>query len=311
MKKIGIGDLHCDTLCTLRDKKLSLDNNISMVNLNTLEDGYVKLQDFACFAIYTNEPYKRVCDLIETYNQMHLDNKSLTKVLSKEDLSKDGILTLLSIEEGGALEGKMERLYEFYKAGVRLITLTWNFPNEIGYPNDVKANIANTRDGLTDFGKALVKEMNKLGVVVDISHLGDKGALEVLDISTKPVVASHSGARSIAGHVRNLTDEMILKLIKNRGFIGINFCHDFLTDEERDATINDVVKHINHIKALGGILNVGFGSDFDGISNQNIEMKNPSFFPCIMEELRKNGYSEEELELIGYKNIFRVLNENL
>ncbi len=304
-----IADMHCDTLCLLKDNNLSINNNQTMVNLSNFDN--LILQNFACFALYTENPYKRVCDLIETYNKILKENNSIIPVLTKCDLDKPGFHALLSIEEGGALEGKIERLDEFFSKGVRLITLTWNFKNEIGSPNNTRENIANNIDGLTNFGRELIKRMNDLGIVIDISHLGDASTLEVLALSTKPVVASHSGVRSICSSVRNLTDEMIKLLIQKRGFIGINFCKYFLNREKEEATIEDVIDHIDYIVKLGGIDVVGFGSDFDGISNHNIEMKNPSFFTKIIEALKSRGYTEEQIAKISYLNAFRVLNEVL
>lgn len=299
-----IADLHVDTLCPLTDRGLSFDNTQTMLNLSTMKKGNVQFQIFACFTL-PDKPYERVNQLIDTYDLMLRDNKKFVPTLTKDDFAKDGIHTMISIEEGMALEGKMERLIEFYNRGVRLITLTWNYPNEIGFPNNPKENIPNVTDGLTEFGRQLVEKMNELGVAIDISHLGDKCALEVLNMSKKPVIASHSGARAVCNHVRNLTDEMILLLIKNGGFMGINFCKDFLTKRD-EATIDDIIKHINHVRDLGGIDNVGFGSDYDGISNKNIEMKDASFFQEIANRLLAEGYSRGEVEKICYLNAINV-----
>lgn len=299
-----IADLHCDTLCTLTDNMLEIDNKVSMVNLDNLNN--MCLETFACFASYPDNPYQRVNNLLKTYHKMLETNPTFVPVLNKADLAKPGLKTLLSVEEGGALMGDFTVLDEFYQQGVRLITLTWNYKNEIASPNNVKENIPNLQDGLTPFGVNLIKKMNELGIVIDISHLGDKGALEVLNLSQKPVIASHSNARSVCNHVRNLTDEMIKLIIQKKGFIGINFCKDFLTDKD-EALVSDIIKHIDYIKSLGGIDVVGFGSDFDGISNDNIEMKDPSFFKAILAALYEHGYTEEETLKIAYKNAFDVL----
>lgn len=306
-----IVDLHCDTLCSLLDNNLALDNDVTMINRNTLTEGNVFLQDFACFALYNKNPYQRVKNLIGQYHKMLSLNKDIIPVLSSKDLDGKNIHSILSIEEGGALEGKIERLYEFYQDGVRLITLTWNFKNEIGSPNNVRENIPNTVDGLTDFGVSLVEEMNKLGVIIDISHLGDKSVLEVFKLTKKPIVASHSGARAICNHVRNLPDELIKLMIQNNGFIGINFCKAFLNDHEEFAGIDDVINHIDYIKSLGGIDVIGFGSDFDGISNKDIEIKNPSFFSKIIERLKEKGYTDLEIDKISHLNALRVIKANL
>ena len=235
---------------------------------------------------------------------------------------KDGKMTaLLTIEEGGVCLGNIEFLRNFYRLGVRMMTLTWNFKNEIATPNidyfaidrdkvrgaDVLPNVT---DGLTEFGIEVVKEMNKLGMVIDCSHLGDKGFYDVIKYSTKPIVCSHSCSRSVCNHPRNMTDDMLFKLKENGGVVGINYCQGFIKSEKTLATIKDVVKHIVYIKDLIGIDYIGLGSDFDGISNENIELKDASMMGRLIDELRAQGFSEDDIDKICYKNVLRVFKAN-
>ena len=153
--------------------------------------------------------------------------------------------------------------------------------------------------------------MNELGMVIDCSHAGDKTFYDVIELSKKPIVCSHSCSRSICNHVRNMTDDMLLKLKENGGVVGINYCHDFIKDSDECASIKDIVKHIVYIKNLIGIDYIGLGSDFDGIENDNIELKDASLMPLLIEELQRQNFTNEEIEKITYKNVLRVFKDNL
>lgn len=328
-------DMHCDTISSLMDNNDHLLDANRMINISKLQAGDYLLQCFAMFVMYKNEK-------IENYSPYDYCNKMIDRYEKEIDLCKDYIkpalkysdienninnniiTSLLTIEEGGVLEGKIENLEHFYNRGVRLMTLTWNFNNEIGHPNidftslpeqSVRKQdvvfLPNTKDGLTDFGKKVVRKMNELGMVIDCSHAGDKTFYDVIELSKKPIVCSHSCSRSICNHVRNMTDDMLLKLKENGGVVGINYCHDFIKDSDGCASIKDIVKHIVYIKNLIGIDYIGLGSDFDGIENDNIELKDASLMPLLIEELQKQNFTNEEIEKITYKNVLRVFKDNL
>ena len=197
---------------------------------------------------------------------------------------------------------------------VRMITLTWNHPNGIGYPNLISTKEykdlyhINTQDGLTDFGIEYVREMERLGIIIDVSHLGDAGFYDVLKYTTKPFVASHINARSVCGVARNMSDDMIKLLAKRNGVMGINFCGDFLKASKTGGVrscVEDMVKHILYIRDLVGIDYVGLGSDFDGIS-QDLELKDASMMPMLKDALFEAGLKEEEIEKVFYKNVLRL-----
>ena len=203
-----------------------------------------------------------------------------------------------------------------------MMTLTWNFKNEIGHPNidyfsitkdEIRKNgpTINTKDGLTPFGIEVVHEMNRLGMIIDCSHLSDKGFYDVIEHSTKPIVCSHSNARTVCNHPRNMTDDMLFKLKDNGGVLGMNYCHAFVRETEGLATVKDIVKHINYIRDLIGIDYIGLGSDFDGIGNKDIELKDASMMSLLLDELKNQGYTEEEIDKICYKNVLRVFKANL
>ncbi len=328
-----IVDMHCDTIMALMGNDKELRQSDNMIDLEKLQKGDYLLQCFAMFVPYKSRnnddhysPFEMCHKMIDRYYQELAKNEDLIKpAFTSEDIEQNikekKMTALLTIEEGGVCLGNIEFLRNFYRLGVRMMTLTWNFKNEIATPNIDYLSITreqiknegvkpNTTDGLTEFGIEVVKEMNRLGMVIDCSHLGDKGFYDVIKYSNKPIVCSHSCARSICNHVRNMTDDMLLKLKENGGVVGINYCHDFIKEEKTLATVKDIVKHINHIKDLIGIDYIGLGSDFDGIGNSDIELKDASMMNLLIQELEEQGYLKEEIDKICYKNVLRVFKAN-
>lgn len=328
-------DMHCDTISVLLKYNSNLDYPDNMINIDKLYQGGYFLQCFAMFVVYKDKdnpnysPYLKCKEMINKYEiEMESFKDRISKVLSIADLDKNykenKLSSLLTIEEGGALEGSLDKLQEFYDLGVRMICLTWNFQNEIASPNidylkmdkGVRFNsfydlVPNKEDGLTEFGINVVKKMNELGMVIDCSHLGDKGFYDVIKYSTKPIVCSHSCARGVCNCVRNMSDDMLFKLKENGGVVGINYCHDFVKEERTVATVKDIVKHIDYIKNLIGIDYIGLGSDFDGISNEQLELKDASMMDMLIDELRNSSYTQEEIDKITHLNVMRVLKANL
>ena len=199
-----------------------------------------------------------------------------------------------------------------------MLTLTWNFENGIGFPNyslmvdgNLDYHTPETVRGLTDFGLEFIHEMERIGMIIDVSHLSDAGFYQVLNNTTKPFVASHSNARQICGHVRNLTDDMIKQLANRGGVTGMNYFPLFLEDDKEDkGTIASIVKHIKHIANIGGYECIGLGSDFDGIPLHK-ELSDASYMPLLADALEKEGFSNSQIEGIFYKNVLRVYKEIL
>ncbi|MDE6655883.1 MAG: dipeptidase [Anaeroplasmataceae bacterium] len=318
-------DLHCDTISELMHKEeLHLLDAPLQINLNHLKEGNCLLQCFAMFVYLkkTPEPFKYCIQMIDRYyEEINRFKDKIAPVFCYSDLAKNQaegkISSLLTIEEGGVTESNLAYLRTFYKLGVRMVCLNWNFENGVGHPNftlcehpDFKT--PNTKEGLTEYGIEMVKEMNRLGMIVDVSHLSDKGFYDCLKYSSKPIVASHSNARGVCNHVRNLTDDMILKLKENGGVMGMNFCAAFLNENEEIGkdTIPCLIEHMKYIKNLAGIDVIALGSDFDGI-DPNITMRNASLMPKLFEKMRNQGFTEEEIEKVAYKNFLRVMAANL
>ena len=323
-------DMHCDTIGGMymwNKKESHIDKNDMNIDLEKMKKGDYMAQCFAMFVPFNVEnPFEVCMGMIDRfYTEMEANSDVIGIARNYDDIVRNNeegkMSAILTIEEGGVTKGNLAYLRDYYPLGVRMITLTWNFENGVGFPNfkrpenkDEKPHFKNphTKDGLTPYGIEMVKEMNRLGIIIDVSHLSDAGFYDVLKYTTGPFVASHSNARAVCNHCRNLTDDMIRELAKRGGVTGINYAADFLREvpdgEDNFSYIADMVKHIKHIAEVGGIDCVGLGSDFDGIS-QNLEMKDASYLPQLADALRAEGFSEEDIEKVFYKNVLRVFKE--
>ncbi|WP_105616231.1 dipeptidase [Vallitalea okinawensis] len=306
-------DLHCDTILRLyeQDDKKLLSND-HHVDLNKLDKGNVLAQFFAFFinrkAIPKHvSPYNYFTKIYDFFYDILDENKEYIRVATDYDTYKKNqcnrkISAFLTIEGGDAIADSLDNLRDAYDKGIRLMTLTWNYPNAIGYPNLTESYM---KSGLTNFGKSVIEEMNNLGMLIDVSHLSDQGFYDVAERSKVPFVASHSNARTIKKNPRNMTDDMIRVLANKGGILGINFFAPFLGDSSK-SRVEDIVKHIQHIKKIGGIEVLALGSDFDGIECE-LEIDNISKIELLRDALKKQGFSENELDLIMYKNTERIL----
>ncbi|MDM8312698.1 MULTISPECIES: dipeptidase [Clostridium] len=309
-------DLHCDTISCLmgENKENTLKRNNLSVDLEKLQKGDYLAQTFALFVNkeHVKSPHDYCMKMAEKFFQEIKDNSSLIALaLNYDDIiqnDRDGKLSaILSIEEGATIEGSLKNLKNFYDIGVRMMTLTWNHENEIGYPNKGEENY---NKGLKSFGIESVEYMNELGMLVDVSHLSDGGFYDVAKVSKKPFIATHSNARSVTGHMRNLTDDMIKILANKGGVTGINFCSAFMGDHGYNTYIDDMIKHITHIRNVGGIEVLAIGTDFDGISSK-VEISNAGEMGKLVEALEKAGFKEEDIEKIYYKNALRLIKDVL
>ena len=314
-------DLHCDTLMKVAKSGNLDENEKAHVSLRGLQEGGVALQCFADFVptgIFP-KPIRKVAvnmmfnKFYKNYQKMmayHAD--TMFPVLSKADLDKCGkdgkIGVLLTIEDGGVLGEKIENVEKYYNKGVRLVTLTWNHENAIGYPNSNEAEIMNK--GLKPYGKEVVKEMERLGMVVDVSHVSDGVFWDVAEMATKPFLASHSNSRAVCGHKRNMTDEMIKALADKGGVMGLNMAPEFVGAVEGITRLEDLVTQILHIRNVGGSDVLALGSDFDGIHGA-LDIAGPQDWGMLDAALKEAGLSEDELDKMWYANAERVFREVL
>lgn len=263
-----------------------------------------------------------------------------------ERIFNEGKIALpMGMENGAPIEGDLDNIQFFFDEGIRYITLTHSEDNDIC---DSSYNLGDrTHKGLSDFGKEVVLEMNRVGIMVDISHVSDDAFYQIMDVTQVPAIASHSSARHFTpGFERNMSDDMIKRLAENGGVIQINFGSSFVTQESQDkrkknsedvsafakennlesddprvkefakkvaidnpvfCDVTDVADHFDHVVKLVGIDHVAFGSDYDGVGDTlPYGLKDASTFPNLIYHLLKRGYSEEDIEKICYKNIWRV-----
>lgn len=237
------------------------------------------------------------------------------------------IAALIGIEGGHAIEDSLRLLRDFYALGVRYMTLTHtNTNNWADSSGDLDEPAVKHHNGLTDFGRQVVAAMNRLGMIVDISHVSDKTFWDALETSRAPIFASHSSCRSICNVPRNMTDAMIVAMAKKGGVIQINFYSAFLSQKSADAdrlarratpgedqaapppaALEDVVAHINHVVKIAGIDAVGIGSDFDGIRSVPAGLEDVSKFPNLTRALLEAGYSASDIRKIYGENTLRVM----
>lgn len=316
-------DLHCDTIMKLYENPNSnLLENHFQIDLKRLQQKDFLLQTFAIFLDKQQYPQRKKTAL-HMYQRFikELEKNAATIGLIKtqadynENKANKQISALLTLEEGGILEGKIENLEEFYQLGVRLITLTWNYPNEIGTPNILywdkeKHILAENQTGLTKFGFECIQRMSELHMIIDLSHASDQVAKDILDSSAQGIVASHSNARKLTPHPRNLSDELIQKIADKNGLIGINFFDQFLKLNQPTDLPTAISEHLWYMYQLVGEDHLCFGSDFDGIP-VHPDLNDVNSFPKIIQSLKQKGFSSRQIEKISYLNAENFLQHYL
>ncbi|HHT62429.1 MAG: dipeptidase [Bacillota bacterium] len=301
-------DGHCDSLLKVNQESslYDLGGNSHLDIKRALNR--VNLQIFAAYIDSSFKPYQslhRGLALIEVFQQEIEKYSSLVKpVLTKKDLltiqNKDILHVLLAVEGGEILCGDILLLNTIFRLGVRCIGLTWNQRNEIADGCSESA----TQGGLTEFGIKVVKEMNKLGMVIDLAHISPAGFWSVLEHTQSPVMVSHANCHQLCPHRRNLDDAQIKALSQNHGVLGITFVKDFLGEGE--VGIEDVLKHIDYAVTIGGVDCVGIGSDFDGTDSLPKGLEDVTKLYLIAEGLDKRGYTGEDIEKIMGRNFLRL-----
>ena len=312
------------------------------------------------FSLYIKPHYverggsaRRTLDMIDSvYRAVERNPRDLMLATSVADIrrakAQGKIAALMGIEGGHAIEDSLATLREFYRLGVRYMTLTWNNTN-----NWADAGRGEKKhNGLSDFGKDVVREMNRLGMLVDVSHVSDKTMSDALDVSQAPIIASHSSARALSNMPRNIPDDLLKRIAKNGGVVQVNFYSEFVDattvspqsaerskrlqaqqdeinnkykdDPERRGEESDkleaanplpplpiskLIDHIDHIAKVAGIDHVGIGADFDGANDMPEGAQDVSMLPNITYELLKRGYTERDIRKILGGNLLRVLGE--
>lgn len=324
-------DLHCDTLCMAfetQDKNI-FDRPQFMVDIKRLKKAGVLAQFFAMYMppqdwihnikqdctddMFIGELYATLCDAIS----QHPDDIAWAKNYAdyQQNLKENKISAFLTIEDGRSVNGSFEKFDKYYDMGVRLVSLTHNFENCFGYPNSTDAAVMNA--GLKPFGKEAVEYMNDKGIIIDVSHLSDGGFWDVMKLGKKPAVASHSCARALTPHQRNLTDEMIKAMAEKGGVCGINFCPLFIAPDLtanggwiEEGKLEDIVRHVMHLYNAGGSGFVAIGTDFDGISGK-LDIASPLDMDKLYFALEKEKMPYADIEKIMYGNAERLIRDTL
>lgn len=320
--------------------------------------------DAEFFAVYVGKEFvkktpaqgggaaRRALDVIDVvYEQVRRHPDSLEMAFTADDIRRISaggkIAALMGIEGGHAIEDSLAALRMFYKLGIRYMTLTHTNTNDwADSSGDVDDTAVKHHNGLTQFGKDVVHEMNRIGMMVDISHVADKTFYDVIETTTAPVIASHSSARALANHPRNMTDDMLKAVGKNGGVVMVNFYDGFLDPSKAELTrqvqalqarlekqypndpqrvqaemeklqstaksktpLSLLIDHIDHIAKVAGIDHVGIGSDFDGVPFTGLPegMEDISKLPNITIELMKRGYSDQDIKKVLGENFLRVM----
>ena len=304
-------DLHCDTLVTYQQMKADFLCDATMFSLRNQEKLTRMCQTMAIFV--PDEVRGKAAEEYFDQNSAYL--KSLIKkqphlaaqAFSGEDVERitgEGKCALiLSAESGACLGGRLERVEELYEAGVRFLGLVWNGENELG------SGHSNEKRGLTEFGRQVIRRMEQLSMIVDVSHLNDRGFDQVCEVGERPFIATHSNLRSVAGHMRNLTEDQFQEIVRRGGLVGINLCRRFLSDEGVGDE-EDIFRHVYRMLELGGENVIACGSDFDG-TDVFSTLDRPEKFAAVSEYLVKRGIRQEDVKKMFFENALKFVKREL
>ncbi|MGY5252968.1 dipeptidase [Sphingobacterium spiritivorum] len=356
-KDLIVVDGHNDVIyeSIFKGKDIAKRLTTGHTDLPRLKEGGVDVQVFAVWSDDKNwkkGAFKHANDQIDALEKMisgNSDQIELAKSSKDIDaiLNKGKIAAVIGVEGGNMIESKIENLEKLYDRGVRYLTLTWNYnlPWVTAAAIEVKTS-SDKGKGLTAHGKDIIRRMNELGMMVDLSHGGEKTFYDVIATSTKPILVSHSNAYTLMPHYRNLKDEQLEALKKNGGVIGVNFYSGFLDptytervrklyrkhfadkgnyklsptrqyeklpkklQQEANAPMSKLLEHINYLVKKVGIDHVAIGSDYDGIESPPRELEDVNKFPLLTKALLEQGYSKEDVGKIMGGNFLRLLREN-
>lgn len=308
-------DGHCDTLGEVLRGKRSLHERSTLghVDLPRLRDGGVTAQIFACFVPVDEYRRGAARHAMQRMDMLHQALETcpdqLILATGADDIrrakAEGKVAGILGLEGVESIEGSLGVLRCFYRLGVRVVGFTWNFRNEAadGVYEGEQAR------GLTDFGVQLVAECNRLGMLIDVSHLAAPGLADVLQASRHPVIASHSNAAALCNDPRNLTDHQIEAIAEHGGLIGVTFVPSFLTKPGAAASLAHVLDHLDHLLRVAGVDHVMIGSDFDGIDNTPRGLEDVARYPAITAGMLARGHDELTVRKVLGLNFLRVFGQ--
>ena len=308
-------DTHCDTAYELYKRGEGLDKNTCHISIEKSSKFKNYAQFFAIWSDKTKGDEEAFADFLTIRDnfkrEIEKSNESISFVTSFDGLNKawaeNKVAAFLAVEDARILNGKLERLNILYESGVKYLTLMWGGSTCIGGSHNVEG-------GLTSFGRKVVEECFKIGIIPDVSHANYKTTSEVIDIAYKfgkPVMASHSNSYSLYPHTRNLSDEHAKAIVELGGIIGISLCPSHLTDTKRIACdVKNVADHILNYVSIGAENNIGLGCDLDGTSLP-YGFSGIGDLTLIADELGKRNAPDSLIEKIFYENYYNFIKNNL
>lgn len=304
-------DGHCDTLSKSLDEKSDLENKEYCFNL---VDANKKTPCIQMMAAYIAPKFvdngiggfNRAINILEQFKK-DKDKSEIINILNKEDLNKTvdekKIGIILTIENGSAISGNIENIEKLYEKGIRVMSVTWNEDNRLGC-----GALTKNDEGLTKLGEEYIRKLEEKNILIDVSHSSEKTFWDITKCTNRTIVATHSCVNSICNHPRNLKDEQIIEIANREGIIGICFASHFL-NESGKSNVVDIINHIKYIKDLVGIDYIGLGSDFDGVDFDNMpsDIRGIKDINKLEEEMKMEGFTEEEINKVMGENWLRVL----
>ena len=288
-------DTHADTL---HRRAVDPDGGLD-ITADRLRRGGVSVQTMALYV--GGSP--RLSDIQSTFDRMEregerMEAEGLRRLTDYRDARADESAFIYSVEGCDLLNGELTLLSVWRKKGVRMAALTWNYENSLAVPAKLDQDAP-----LKPFGREAAREMVRLGIAPDVSHLNRRGFYDLLEMGVRPL-ASHSCCAALCGHCRNLSDDQLKALFRAGGYVGVNFYPWFLSDDGK-ADLDTVCDHVIHVMEMGGEENVGFGSDFDGIECKPRGLNGPQDFPALLDALRRRGLTEKQLRGAAGENLLR------
>ncbi|PKM42863.1 MAG: peptidase [Firmicutes bacterium HGW-Firmicutes-8] len=312
-RQLTVVDCHCDTILEAAKGrgKLRKASETGHVDIKRMQEGGVGVQFFAAFIETTYKPFSSLTRALRLIDTFYTEVDSCGDVLAqgqnmrqiRNDLKAGRMIAVLGIEGGEALNGDLQVLRTIYRLGVRFLGLTWNQRNQLA--DGVGESI--TGGGLTNFGHEVVREMNSLGMIIDLAHISEAGFWDTLEISRHPVIVSHANCYELCNHPRNLNDDQIKALAEKRGVLGLSFVPEFLGLEI--ASLDGFLDHVDHVAGLVGTETIAIGSDFDGIDQTPVGLDDSRCYPRITAGLLERGYTENEIRGIMGENVLRLMDK--
>lgn len=307
-------DSHCDSLDIIEGGGAC--NLIRPYNYSN-KYGHLQFTALFCGKVYEDnrQSYERTRSYVKTFHStMKAYGDKMIWVKNAQDLNRAVALgahaSLLSVEGGKGVMDDPKVLAELYDDGVRVYGFVWDH-NSLAKSNRIREGEIDT--GLSESGRAIAEEGNRLGMIFDVSHMSDKSFYDLFEISKKPLIASHSNFRAVCNHSRNLTDDMARRIFESDGMVGLNFYPPFINSNLENKRVEGLFAHIDHALSLGGENHIGFGGDIDGVrGNYPTPLtEESSMHDLVIEIMLKNNYPESLVRKIAGENYINFLRKYL